>query len=345
MEFKDLNDEFFIKEKEIFINCMTEKFSRFDLSNMKKNAPNISIYEFDSMQSPAKYISDCNDFVYSIKNIQSYGFSDDELRHMNFHELMHMSSTKRSGNILTTAKTGWGAGSTFFPKQFAITEGMTDYLAEVATGKKVDVGYLFEKRCAQSICEIFGDDAIQSFLNANPNELFKHAESKGIKRKEISQLFKKMDKSLMWRLSLDKDKIPKEKNNFIYQIEKDLIDLAVKVSINKGDTNEQTAEKITKIQSGFIPAGLKYENRQNEEAFISNYSQDLEKAFEYAEQQKEKLISFKRGVSQKTYNDKIKDFRENLEYKTNIIEELKKDSITNIMQNDLKDKGIEPGDD
>ena len=339
MEGKELNKDFFAGEKDNFVKCMMKEFSEYNLSNMERNAQNIKFSEYDSIQAPAKYIGECNEIAYSIKNIENYEFSEDELRYMVFHELIHMSSTKTVGKILSIPKTGWGAGSAFFQKRFAITEGMTDYLAEVAAGKRFDIGYFFEKRCAESICEIFGHDAIQSFLNADTKELIEHAKSLGVDKKEILQLFDKMDKSLIWRYKYTKEE-PKEKNAQIYQIEKELIDILIKTSIIKGDTNEQIASKISKIQSRFIPGEQKEEYISKEEEFLSKHSENLSKAFEYAERQKNKFLSMQKSDETIRDDSQNEHFKESLKDKIKTIQEQDKDNDNIKKKINLEERDI-----
>lgn len=134
----------------------------------------------------------------------------------------------------------------------------------------------------------------QCYFDADTDSLFQHAEDCGIPKKELNSLFNDMDKQLIWRnrnvRNVRKRKPLKKNNRYISKIEQKLINMAVKVCMHRGDEKERIIEKINSIQELFITPGLKFSiDKISEEEFLSEYSEGLVEAFEYAEQ-------IKRGV-------------------------------------------------
>lgn len=294
-EEKRTKEEYLKKIFDKFLIDVKETFNQFDLSNLNKNAEKIYFDVETKIQTPAAYIAETNSVILGQKLDDKY--TEDERKHAIYHELVHMTTTKKARSF--NPKTGFSfiAGAAI-AKRVAITEGMTEYMTERITGNEIDIAYLFEKRCAKSLCMIFGDDVIQDFLNADEKSLYKRAHEYGIPKSEIKEVFNSIDKSLMWRNNSVVDFIDgkqiKKKNKYISDIEQKLVNMAVRVSLEKGESKEETAEKIDKISQNFIQSGLEVDiNDKKEENFLSQYSEKLNEPFEYAKKIKEEILNGK----------------------------------------------------
>lgn len=277
---------------EEFLLDIKEKFGKFDLSNMEKNASKIQFDVETKIQNPVTYVAEANYIILGSKLDNRY--TESERKHAIYHELVHMSTTKKAGS--TNSKTGFGfVLGMAISKRVAITEGITEYITEKITGNEIDIAYLFEKRCSKSLHEIFGDDLIQNFFNADEKNLYKHVEKYGIFKKELKELFNDMDKSLMWRnnslVDLRKNKKIKNNNQYISNIEEKLVNITARVCLEKGISKEETLEKIDKVTQCFITPNLNFNIEEpREEAFLSEHSGNLDKPFEYAEKIKEDIL-------------------------------------------------------
>lgn len=337
---------------ENFLIDIKESFKQFNFSNLDKNAQNVYFDVKTFIRMPAAYIAEYNTIM--LGPSLDDGYTESEKKHAIYHELVHMATTKRKGML--KPKTGFGfIAGMVVAKRVAITEGMTEYITEKITGSEIDIAYLFEKRCAKSLHEIFGDDIIQDFLNADEKSLYMHGEKYGISQKEIKELFNNIDKSLMWRnnsiIDLRDGKKIKNQNQYIYEVEQKLIDFATRVGLENGESKEEILERIDRITANFIKPNLEFNiEDENEEKFLSAYSQDLNKPFEYSAQIKEQIISDKLVSSSQLVTNKsslkdkiklmfkIKDNRENVSLPESVIEdkepfisELKSLSNTNGM--------------
>jgi len=305
------------KEKEKYLKNIFEqflvdaraKFSTFDLTNMDKNGKTIHFDVETKIETPARYLSDYNAVILGEKLDDRY--TENERKHAVYHELVHMASTKNSK--ILNSKTGFGfIYPPFIAKRIAITEGLTEYITEEITGNEIDISYVFEKRCAKSLCMIFGDDIIQDFFNADEKNLYKDIGKYGISKKEMKELFAEMDKSLMWRnnsaLKIRKGKQIEEKNKYICSIEQELVNMAVRVSMEKGESKEDILEKIDRLTQNFIKPNLKFNiGDKKEENFLSEYSEDIDKPFEYATKMKEEILGGNIKYTTELISDKEKN--------------------------------------
>lgn len=334
------------KQKEEYIKSIfnqflidaREKFGNFDLSNMDKNAEKIYFDVETKIQTPARYVSDYNAVILGQNLDDTY--TEAEKQHAIYHELVHMTTTKKAGGF--NPKTGFGfiAGQAI-AKRVAITEGMTEYMTERITGNEIDIAYLFEKRCAKSLCVIFGDDIIQDFLNADEKSLYNRAEEYGIAKKEMKELFNNMDKSILWRnnsiINLRKGNQIKKKNKYVSDIEQKLINIAARVSLSRGMSKEEVIQNIDKVSQNFIQPNLKFDiNDVNEENFLSEYCESIDEAFEYSKKAKEDILTDKiTSASQlTTSNNNFKD-------KIKTLFKLKKDSANIALPSSMSEKTVD----
>ena len=119
-----------------------------------------------------------------------------------------------------------------------------------------------------------------------------------------------------------------------------MIDILIKTSIIKGDTNEQIASKISKIQSRFIPGEQKEEYISKEEEFLSKHSENLSKAFEYAERQKNKFLSMQKSDETIRDDSQNEHFKESLKDKIKTIQEQDKDNDNIKKKINLEERDI-----
>lgn len=264
---------------------MRKKFSNLNLENMENNIKSLEVSIKNRIFLPTSYFPEGNVMVVK-EDLTEYEFLEKDFKHMISHEFCHMATTTNPTAFLGT-KSGFIKGYGRFTKNIAITEGMTDYLTEEIMGEKSQIAYIFEKKCARSLRMIFGDNFLQSFLDADLKSLYQKTETLGISKREINELFGDMDKSLIWRnecnCNLEDNKLPQKNNQYISNIEKRLINIAARVGLKRNDNKDNIANLIGDIQKEFVPVGLKFsiENKKEEE-FLSSYSAGLEDAFLYA---------------------------------------------------------------
>lgn len=301
-----LKEEYFKETYGQFKNKMRHCFKDYDLSNMEKNIKDgVELRYFSRLSVPARYSADDN-MVFVGEELDTNKFSPDDKKHMYFHELVHMSSAKN----VRTLRVKMGLLKAIGPiirKRDAVNEGVTDVITEKVMGKKTNQAYLFEKMAVKALISILGEEKMfQCYFDADANSLFQHAKDCGIPKKELNSLFNDMDKQLIWRninvCNVMKGKPIKKNNRYISKIEQKLINMAVRACMHRGEDKERIIEKINSIQQLFITPGLKFSiDKISEEEFLSEYSEGLVEAFEYAEQ-------IKRGVllDEITSEDQIK---------------------------------------
>lgn len=268
-------------------------FGDFDLKNMNKNLEGLEFeMHGEHPNIPAFYGPEYN-LISIKKDLSEFNLSDKELKYMITHEFSHMSSTRNAKSFFKILS-GLQRGSGFFTKNIAITEGLTEYVTRKTTGLEIDIAYVFERKCAESLMTIFGNVFLQSYFDADCKSLYKHAKSLGISKKEMNELFDEMDKSLSWRNTSIKEnrnnKMPSKNNKCIFNIEKKLVDMAARVGLRRNDDKESISNMINNIQKQFIPPNLEFSDENGkEEEFLSKYSSRLEEAFLYAKKMEEDI--------------------------------------------------------
>jgi len=286
-----------LQKLEKFINDMGQNmrthFKYFDLKNMEINLNTLEYGTHgEHPKVPAFYGPEYN--MISIKeDITELNYTEDELKYIIIHEFSHMAST-RNAKSMFGIRSGLQRGSGFFMKNIAITEGLTEHVTREATRIKIDMAYTFERKCAEALIIIFGDEFLQSYFDADCKSLYNYTKSLGISKKEMNELFDDMDKSLLWRNKSIKDMnnniMPIKNNQYIYNIEKKIVDIAARVGFRRNNDKESIANMIADIQKQFIPSNLEFSNENgNEEQFLSKYSNGLEDAFLYAEKMEEDI--------------------------------------------------------
>lgn len=282
--------EKFIKE---MAQNMKIEFKDFELKNMEINLQGLELGTHGEHPNiPAFYGPEYN--MISIKeDIAELNYTEDELKYIIIHEFSHMAST-RNAKSMFNIKSGLQRGSGFFMKNIAITEGLTEYATRKVTGLNIDMAYTFERKCAEALITILGDEFLQSYFDADCKSLYKYTNSLGISKKEMNQLFDEMDKSLLWRnksvMDMRNNVMPNKNNEHIFNIEKKLVDIAVRVGFRRKYDKDSIANMIADIQKQFIPSNLEFSNENgNEEQFLSKYSNGLEDAFLYAKKIEEDI--------------------------------------------------------
>lgn len=286
-----------LKKIEKFINDLGQNmrthFKDFDLKNMEKNLKGIEFGTHgEQPMVPAFYGPEYN--MISIKeDISKFNYTEEELKYMISHEFSHMAST-RNAKSMFGLRSGLQRGGGFFMKNVAITEGLTEYVTREVTGLNIDMAYTFERKCAEALITILGDEFLQSYFDADSKSLYKYTNSLGISKKEMNELFDDMDNSLLWRNKSIKDMnnniMPSKNNEYISNIEKKLVDIAARVGLRRNNDKESIANMIHDIQKQFIPLNLEFSKEDgNEEQFLSKYSNGLEDAFLYAKKMEDDI--------------------------------------------------------
>ncbi len=280
------------------------------LASLAYKLPNLKINE-EAFKERVSKLNVClrtpledKELVYANGYLESNGskitvldkYSEDFKLHTLTHEIMHLSSMSNEKrtikNMFSRKKHGLCVG-TF---GVALDEGVTDYLASIATGYETQDVYAHEINMAKAIHKVIGDKLFESYVNAD-QKLFIEEFSKYTGSKELTMsMLGSMDLALKWQINSQKQNKVLCMTTFVADSENIIIDAyknKIKEDFEKGRDKHQIKNEVEDFSKLFMQE--KYENVYLD--YLATRSYGINKVHT-------KLENFNNEISEKVYDKK-----------------------------------------